>query len=85
MSSFRSTDADYVLGRSNAEHRRLVEQAIGHMRSTGALSWRLFLEAEPQFSSHDIHSRYSWAVQVKINHSCAPGQVGTPPPMRNRR
>lgn len=27
MSSFRSTDADYVLGRSEAEHRRLVEQA----------------------------------------------------------
>ena len=27
MSSFRSTDADYVLGRSNAEQRRLLEQA----------------------------------------------------------
>ena len=27
MSSLRATDADYVLGRSNAEQRRLVEQA----------------------------------------------------------
>ena len=27
MSSFDSTDADYVLGRSTAEQRRLVEQA----------------------------------------------------------
>ncbi len=27
MSAYRSTDADYVLGRSTAEHRRLVDQA----------------------------------------------------------